>query len=189
LGMLKEPAAHQHALEMVTLESLVPEDHLLRQIDAFIAFDFIRDKVRHLERDWCPATFSDLWSDLVCQKAASWSSKLTNEEICTMKDLNYQLSKLCRDNHDGGFSTQATRSRSLDLIASQLQTLGYRRMQPRSLKPKHVDALIAHWRNQGISVGTLKNRLSALRWWAGRSTSRASLPKTTMSTASASGNT
>ena len=39
-------------------------------------------------------------------------------------------------------------------------------MQPRSLKPKHVDALVAHWRNQGISVGTLKNRLSALRWWA-----------------------
>ena len=46
--MLKEPGAHQHALEMVTLESLVPEDHLLRQIDAFIEFDFIRDKVRPL---------------------------------------------------------------------------------------------------------------------------------------------
>ena len=36
----------------------------------------------------------------------------------------------------------------------------------KSLKPKHVDALVAHWRDQGISVGTLKNRLSALRWWA-----------------------
>ena len=83
-----------------------------------------------------------------------------------MKDLNYQLSKLCRDNRDGGFSTQATRSRVLDLIASQLRELGFRRMQPKSLKPKHVDALVTHWRNQGISVGTLKNRLSALRWWA-----------------------
>jgi integrase len=83
-----------------------------------------------------------------------------------MKDLNYQLMELCRDNRDGGFSTQATRSRMLDLIASQLQELGYRRMQKRSLKPKHVDALINHWQDQGISVGTLKNRLSALRWWA-----------------------
>jgi len=46
--MLKEPGAHQHALEMVTLESLVPSDHLLRQIDAFIDFEFIRDKVRPL---------------------------------------------------------------------------------------------------------------------------------------------
>jgi len=83
-----------------------------------------------------------------------------------MKDLNYQLSKLCRDNRDGSFSTQATRSRILDLIANQLQKLGFRRMQPRSLKPKHVDALVAHWQEQGIGIGTLKNRLSALRWWA-----------------------
>ncbi|MGI9264720.1 MAG: phage integrase N-terminal domain-containing protein [Gammaproteobacteria bacterium] len=83
-----------------------------------------------------------------------------------MKDLNYQLMKLCRDNRDGGFSTQATRSRLLDLIANQLLELGFRRMQPSSLKPKHIDALVAHWRDQGIGVGTLKNRLSALRWWA-----------------------
>ena len=83
-----------------------------------------------------------------------------------MKDLNYQLMKLCRDNRDGGYSTQATRSRILDLIANQLHTLGYRRMQPKSLKPKHVEALITHWQDQGISAGTLKNRLSALRWWA-----------------------
>jgi hypothetical protein len=54
----------------------------------------------------------------------------------------------------------------LDLIANQLQTLGFRRMQPISIKPKHVDALLADWREQGISIGTLKNRLSALRWWA-----------------------
>lgn len=83
-----------------------------------------------------------------------------------MKDLNYQLMKLCRDNRDGGYSTQATRSRMLDLIANQLHELGYRRMQPKSLKPKHVDALVAHWQDQDIAVGTVKNRLSALRWWA-----------------------
>jgi hypothetical protein len=39
-------------------------------------------------------------------------------------------------------------------------------MQSTSLKPKHVDALLAKWCEQGISTGTLKNRLSALRWWA-----------------------
>lgn len=83
-----------------------------------------------------------------------------------MKDLNYRLSKLCRENRDGGFSTQATRSRLLDLIANQLPALGFRRMQATSLKPKHVDALLAKWREQGISTGTLKTRLSALRWWA-----------------------
>ncbi|MEG3641655.1 IS1182 family transposase, partial [Magnetococcus sp. PR-3] len=35
-------------MEMVTLSSLVPEDHLLRKIDAAIEFEFIRDRVRHL---------------------------------------------------------------------------------------------------------------------------------------------
>lgn len=82
-----------------------------------------------------------------------------------MKDLNYQLMKLCRDNRDGSYSTQATRRRVLDLIASQLHELGYRHMQAKSLKPKHVDALVSLWNDRGICVGTCKNRLSALRWW------------------------
>jgi integrase len=83
-----------------------------------------------------------------------------------VKDLNYQLMKLCRDNRDGGYSTQATRRRMLDLVANQLEELGFRRMQSKSLKPKHVDALVSLWKDQGIGVGTLKNRLSVLRWWA-----------------------
>lgn len=85
-----------------------------------------------------------------------------------MKDLNYQLMKLCRANRDGSYSTQATRSRILDLIANQLHELGYKHMQARSLKPKHVDALISLWKDQSIGVGTFKNRLSALRWWSSK---------------------
>jgi transposase len=46
--MIKEPTPHQHRLEMVTLEELVPKDHLLRNIDRYIDFPFIRDEVRHL---------------------------------------------------------------------------------------------------------------------------------------------
>jgi integrase len=56
----------------------------------------------------------------------------------------------------------------LELMATQLQELGYRRMQSTSLRPKHVEALVTCWREQGISIGTLKNRLSVLRWWAGK---------------------
>jgi transposase len=46
--MLKEPTAYQHELEMVTLESLVPADHLVRKVDAAIDLTFIRAKVAHL---------------------------------------------------------------------------------------------------------------------------------------------
>ena len=85
-----------------------------------------------------------------------------------MKDLNYQLMKLCKANRDGSFSTQATRKRILNLIADQLYELGFRRMQARSLKPKHIDALVSLWKDQGIGIGTFKNRMSVLRWLAGK---------------------
>jgi len=41
--MLKKPAPQQTELEMVTIDSLVPADHLLRKIDAVIDFSFIHD--------------------------------------------------------------------------------------------------------------------------------------------------
>jgi transposase len=41
--MLKRPAPEQTALEMVTLDQLVPADHLLRKIDRAIDFSFIHD--------------------------------------------------------------------------------------------------------------------------------------------------
>jgi hypothetical protein len=40
--MLKKPLPQQTELEMVTLEGLVPKDHLLRKIEAVINFSFIR---------------------------------------------------------------------------------------------------------------------------------------------------
>ena len=46
--MLKTPAPYQHELEMVTLEQLVPQDHLLRHINRHIQFDFIRTQTAHL---------------------------------------------------------------------------------------------------------------------------------------------
>lgn len=49
--MLKQPTPKQSTLEMVTLEELVPADHLLRQIDRYIDFDFIREATEHLYCD------------------------------------------------------------------------------------------------------------------------------------------
>jgi len=41
--MLKPAYPGQTELEMVTLEQLVPKDHLLRLLDQHIRFDFIRE--------------------------------------------------------------------------------------------------------------------------------------------------
>ena len=39
-------------------------------------------------------------------------------------------------------------------------------MRSQSLKPKHVEALLKQWRREELSVGTIKNRMAAMRWWA-----------------------
>ncbi|MDE0312595.1 MAG: integrase domain-containing protein [Caldilineaceae bacterium] len=80
--------------------------------------------------------------------------------------MNYELKELCKANRDGSYSTQATRRRILDRIANQFHDLGYRRMKAKSLKPKHVEALVSLWKDQGLSVGTIKNYMAALRRWA-----------------------
>jgi site-specific recombinase XerC len=83
-----------------------------------------------------------------------------------VRDLNYQLKQLCRRNKDGSFTTQRDRERLLTQIADQLHTLGYRHMSVQSLKLKHVDALVKHWQTEGLSAGSMKNRMAVIRWWA-----------------------
>ena len=83
-----------------------------------------------------------------------------------MRDLNYQLKQICRRNRDGSFTTQRDRERLLAQIADQLHELGYRHMGARSLKPKHVEALVESWQREKLSLGAMKNRLAAIRWWA-----------------------
>jgi len=85
-----------------------------------------------------------------------------------MRDLNYDLKQLCRRSRGGSFATQRDRERVLDLVANQLQELGYRYMTAASLKPRHVERLVERWQAEGLSLGTIKNRMAELRWWAER---------------------
>jgi len=85
-----------------------------------------------------------------------------------MRDLNYQLKQLCRHCREGSYATQTKRERMLTLIANQLHELGYRGMSAKSLKPKHIEALLEKWRTQELSTGTIKNRMATIRWWASK---------------------
>ena len=83
-----------------------------------------------------------------------------------MRDLNYELKLMCQRNRDGSFNTQRDRERILDRIADQLHDLGFRDLKVASLKPKHVAALCEHWKAENLAAGTIKNRMSEIRWWA-----------------------
>ncbi len=90
-----------------------------------------------------------------------------------MNKLNYELKLMCKRNRDGSFATQHDRARHLRQTAKQLTQLGYKHMSASSLKPKHIAALLELWQSETsplthkpISIGTIKNRMSVLRWWA-----------------------
>lgn len=83
-----------------------------------------------------------------------------------MRDLNHELKQLCQRNCDGSYATRYARERILTMAANQLHEMGFRDMNAASLKPKHVEALVERWKAEALSIGTIKNRMSELRWWA-----------------------
>lgn len=80
-----------------------------------------------------------------------------------MDDLTYALRQPCQRNRDGSHNTLADRIRSLALAGRQLREASFRQMTASSLKGKHVQALLERWQGEGLSSGTIKNRLSHLR--------------------------
>jgi hypothetical protein len=45
-------------------------------------------------------------------------------------------------------------------MARQLREAGFRQMKAGSLKGKHVAVLLQRWQTEGLSAGTIKNRLA-----------------------------
>lgn len=94
------------------------------------------------------------------------------------KDIAKELASLCARNKDGSFATQADRATILHAAARTLQRAGFQNLAASSLKPKHVQLLLDQWRADGIAVGTLKNRMAALRWWAEKVGKHNCVPRT-----------
>lgn len=73
-----------------------------------------------------------------------------------MLDPEYELKGICRRNRDGSRMTQAQREQRLRQVARDLERLGYKHLRASSLKPKHVQTLVAHWQDKQLSQGTIK---------------------------------
>jgi len=82
-----------------------------------------------------------------------------------MKDLNFSIKQVCNRNRDGSYATRSNRERMLHQAAGEILRLGFRDAKDvQDLKPKHVHRLVESWQKQGVAVGTIKNRMSSLRW-------------------------
>ncbi len=82
------------------------------------------------------------------------------------RSMHTELSNILSHNKDGSFSTQAARKAILHQLADDLNRLGFFNLSVHGLKPKHVEGIISHWKKQNLKEGTIKNRISHLRWLA-----------------------
>jgi hypothetical protein len=78
-------------------------------------------------------------------------------------DITFKLRQLVSRHRQGSFQTIADRLDQVTLIGNQLHELGFKKMDPGDLKGRHVNRLLALWREQGISTATQKNRMATLR--------------------------
>ena len=77
---------------------------------------------------------------------------------------NPDLVKLTWLHQEDGYSTRRGRRSIVKMIAGQLGEMGFRQLRAKNLKAKHAEALIERWKQEGLSLGTLKNRMGVLRW-------------------------
>lgn len=81
-----------------------------------------------------------------------------------MASLRHGFVLLMKHNKDGGFTTQRDRVKALELVAAQLKEGGYRHLTTSTLKERHVRHLVERWKGEGLAAGTIKNRMTHLRW-------------------------
>lgn len=83
-----------------------------------------------------------------------------------MDKLQYGFNHILSRNKDGSHATQANRKRMLMMFADQLKECGYKtnKMRPSDIKGRHINALIRKWKADDVSTGTIKNRMSNIRW-------------------------
>ena len=85
-----------------------------------------------------------------------------------MRQLHFDLLRLLEDDRQGSHGSRRARRYVLAQAVETLHQLGYRGLRARGLKGRHIKALVAEWRRQGLADGTVKNRMAHLRWLANK---------------------
>ena len=84
--------------------------------------------------------------------------------MATKHDLKHSVLSILRHNKDGSFATHANRRTQLLKLAEDLLARGFYIRNIHQLKAKHVYRMLDHWKAEGLSAGTIKNRMANVRW-------------------------
>lgn len=83
-------------------------------------------------------------------------------------DLTHSILITIKNNKDGSYSTRAARKNRMLMMAEQIIEGGYKIAHIKQLQFKHVEYLVERWLKEGLSAGTIKNRMTDLRWVMGK---------------------
>ena len=79
--------------------------------------------------------------------------------------MHFSIHELLKKHkHRMSYTTFSDRTQRLESMTKELHQLGYEPTHIKRIKPKHIDILVKHWKDSGASVGTIKNRMSDLRF-------------------------
>ncbi|SON48158.1 phage integrase N-terminal domain-containing protein [Vibrio tapetis] len=93
----------------------------------------------------------------------------------------FKVSQVLKRNPDGSHATRAERKKVLKLVDRNLSELGFKKLALHNLGPKHLNAVIGMWMANGLSTGTIKNRVAHLRWLLEKIDKVGVLPKSNIS--------
>jgi len=94
-----------------------------------------------------------------------------------MTKIEMEIREILSRNKDGSYQTQRDRSKLLRMFIQLLRQLGFNLDSIWQLKGRHINAMLEYWKESDVTAGTLKNRMSALRWLARKLGKAGIIPK------------
>lgn len=83
-----------------------------------------------------------------------------------LRTAKLSINELIKHKSSHAYATQADMRHMLFRCIKDLHSFGYKIGHIKGLQPKHIDALVTHWKSQGKNPGTIKNYMSKLRYTA-----------------------
>lgn len=80
------------------------------------------------------------------------------------KNFKISFKTLLKHNKEGSYSTHANRCARVEQTMETLAEKYTGLQNVREIKTRHVNYLVEKWKGEGLSAGTIKNRMTDLRW-------------------------
>lgn len=80
-----------------------------------------------------------------------------------LRSARFSINELVKLTHGHSYASQADMRHMLFHCVKDLHELGFKIGHIKGLSPKHIHALVEHWKHQGKNPATIKNYMSKLR--------------------------